>query len=145
MTFGNLDYWPILIAAIASFAFGAVWYGALGRQWMAARGVSEADMTKAKAEMGRAPVPYIIAFVAELVMAWMFAGVLLHMAQGGLATSLRTGVISGFFLWLGFVITTMAVNHAFQGARRALTLIDGGHWLGVLLVQGAVLGWWGVP
>ena len=26
----------------------------------------------------------------------------------------------------------------------SLTLIDGGHWLGVLLIQGAILGWWGV-
>jgi hypothetical protein len=144
MAFGSLNYWPILIAAIASFAFGAIWYGALGRQWMSARGLSEADMAKAKAETGRIPVPYIVAFVAQLLMAWMFAGVLLHMAQGGLATSIRTGVISGFFLWLGFVITTMAVNHAFQGARSALTLIDGGHWLGVLLIQGAIMGWWGV-
>jgi len=142
MTFANLNYWPILIAAIASFAFGAVWYGALGKQWMAARGLSEADM--AKAEMGAIPVAYFIAFAALLIMAWMFAGVLLHMAQGGVATSLRTGVISGFFLWLGFVITTMAVNHAFQGAKRTLTLIDGGHWLGVLLIQGAILGWWGL-
>jgi len=145
MTFGNLNYWPILIAAIASFAFGAVWYGMLGRQWMAARGLTDADMAKAKAEMGAIPVAYIAAFVAQLIMAWMFAGVLLHMAQGGgVATSLRTGVISGFFLWLGFVITTMTVNHAFQGVKPSLTLIDGGHWLGVLLIQGAILGWWGV-
>jgi hypothetical protein len=144
MTFGNLNYLPVLIAAIASFAFGAVWYGALGRQWMAARGVSEADMARAKAQMGPIPVAYIVAFVAQLIMAWMFAGVLLHMALGGLATSIRTGIISGFFLWLGFVITTMAVDHAFQGAKASLTLIDGGHWLGVLLIQGAILGWWGV-
>ena len=34
------------------FVFGAVWYGTLSRQWMAARGVSAADMEKAKAEMG---------------------------------------------------------------------------------------------
>jgi hypothetical protein len=61
-----------------------------------------------------------------------------------LALSIRTGVVSGCFLWFGFVITTMTVNHAFQGARRSLTLIDGGHWLGVLLVQGAILGWLGV-
>jgi hypothetical protein len=33
---------------------------------------------------------------------------------------------------------------AFQGAKGALTVIDGGHWLGVLLIQGAILGWWGV-
>jgi hypothetical protein len=41
-------------------------------------------------------------------------------------------------------MTSMAVNHAFQGAKRTLTLLDGGHWLGVLLIQGALLGWWGV-
>ena len=144
MNLGNLNYWPILIAAIASFAFGAVWYGALSRQWMAARGLSAADMEKAKARWARSPCPIIIAFVALLIMAWMFAGVLLHLARGGMAMSVRAGMISGFFLWLGFVITTMAVNHAFQGAKRSLTLIDGGHWLGVLLIQGAILGWWGV-
>jgi len=145
MPFGNLNYWPVLIAAVAAFAFGAVWYGTLSKQWMAARDMSAADMEKAKAQMGAVPIPYIIAFVALLVMAWMFAGVLMHLARGGMPISIRTGMISGFFLWLGFVITTMTVNHAFQGARRSLTLIDGGHWLGVLLIQGAVLGWSGVP
>jgi hypothetical protein len=36
-------------------------------------------------------------------------------------------------------MTSLIVNHAFQGAKRMLTLIDGGHWLGVLLIQSAVL------
>jgi hypothetical protein len=144
MSLGNINYWPILIAAIASFAFGAVWYIGLGKQWMAARDMSAADMEKAKADMGPIPMPYIVAFVALLIMAWMLAGVLLHLARGGMPVTLRAGMISGFFLWLGFVMTTMAVNHAFQGAKRSLTLIDGGHWLGVLLIQGAILGWWGV-
>ena len=83
-------------------------------------------------------------FVAQLVMAWMLAGILLHLARGGLPATLWNGVISGAFIWLGFVITTMVVNYAFHGARHALTLIDGGHWLGVLLIQGAILGWWGL-
>jgi hypothetical protein len=139
MSLGNLDYWPILIAAIASFAFGAAWYTTLSRQWMAARGLSQ---TEAKARTGPSPVPFIVSFVALLVMAAMLSGVLAHLRLGGTPMSVRTGAISGFLLWLGFVITTMAVNHAFQGERRALTLIDGGHWLGVLLIQGAVLGWW---
>jgi hypothetical protein len=46
-------------------------------------------------------------------------------------------------MWLGFVATTLAVNNAFRGATGSLTLIDGGHWLGVLLLQGAVIGWLG--
>jgi len=142
---GDLNYWPVLISAIACFGFGALWYSTLSRQWMAALGLSDADMVRRKAEMGNASLAYVTTFIALLVMAWMFAVVLLHLTRGGMAVGVRAGMISGFFLWFGFVITTMAVNHAFQGARRALTLIDGGHWLGVLLIQGAILGWWGVP
>jgi hypothetical protein len=144
MPFSALNYWPVLVAAFVSFAFGALWYGTLGKHWIAATGKSPAEFEKARAEMGAVPIPYIIAGVALLVMAWMLAGVLLHLSRSGMIVGVRAGMISGFFLWLGFVITTMAVNHAFQGAKRSLTLIDGGHWLGVLLIQGAILGWWGV-
>jgi hypothetical protein len=139
MSFSSLDYWSILIAAVAGFAFGAAWYTALSRQWMAARGLTEAQV---KARTGPSPLPFVVSFIALLIMASMLSGILQHLARGGTVMSLRSGLISGFFLWLGFVITTMAVNHAFQGERRALTLIDGGHWLGVLLIQGAILGWW---
>jgi hypothetical protein len=46
-------------------------------------------------------------------------------------------------IWLGFVITTMAVNNAFAQQNRALLWIDGGHWLAVLLTIGLVLGIFG--
>lgn len=112
---------------------------------MSAAGISTADMEQRKAQMGAIPLPYIITFIALLIMAWMLSGVLLHLARSDMPIGARAGVITGFFLWLGFVITSMAVNHAFQRAKSTLTLIDGGHWLGVLLIQGAILGWWGVP
>jgi hypothetical protein len=47
-------------------------------------------------------------------------------------------------VWLGFVATTLVVNNTFQGAKRSLTYIDSGHWLGVLLLQGAIIGLLGV-
>ena len=71
-------------------------------------------------------------------MAWVLADVIGYLGPG--EVTFRNGVISGAFIWLGFVITTLSVNHAFQGAKRELTLIDGGHWLGVLLLQGSVIG-----
>ncbi len=144
MPFGTLSFWPILLAAVVSFAFGALWYGTLSHQWMAAAGIEAGEMERRKASMGPVPLAYVVTFIALIIMAWMLAGVLLHLSLGGMAISVRAGMISGFFLWFGFVMTSMAVNHAFQGAKRALTLIDGGHWLGVLLIQGAVLGWSGV-
>jgi hypothetical protein len=74
----------------------------------------------------------------------MLAGVILHLAKAGQPATVRNGMISAGFIWAGFVMTSLIVNHAFQGAKRALTLIDGGHWLGVLLIQGAILGWMGI-
>lgn len=139
MNLGGLNYVAVLLAAVASFLFGGLWYGALSKPWLAAIGISEDDLRKRQASVA----PFVIAVVAQIVMAWMLAGVLLHLARGGMTINIRAGMISGLFLWLGFVVTTLATNHAFQGARRQLTLIDGGHWLGVLLIQGAILGWFG--
>ncbi|HZT48270.1 MAG TPA: DUF1761 domain-containing protein [Hyphomicrobiaceae bacterium] len=137
---GNLNYVPVIVAAIASFVFGGVWYSALSRAWMEAVGMPPERMPQDRG----GPALYVLAFVAQLVMAWMLAGILLHLSLGGLAPGIRTGVISATFLWLGFVMPTMIVNYAFHGAKRALTVIDGGHWLGVLLIQGAIIGWWGI-
>lgn len=133
MNFAGVNYLAAVVAAVASFIFGSVYYMALGKSWMAALGKTEADM---KAAMS--PVPFIVAAVAQLIMAFMLAGVIGHLGKD--MVTAKNGVISGFFIWLGFVITTLAVNHGFQGARRSLTLIDGGHWLGVLLIQGLVIG-----
>lgn len=140
MGLGSLNYLAVFTAAIASFVFGGVWYSTFSKPWMEAVGMSPERMQKERSSLGL----YVLAFVALLVMALMLAGILVHLAQGGRATSLRTGLISAGFLWLGFVIPTMVVNYAFHGARQMLTLIDGGHWLGVLLIQGAIMGWWGV-
>jgi len=140
MGLGGLNYMAVMVAAIASFIFGGIWYNLFSKQWMEALGMTPDKMPRDRGAIGL----YVLAFVAQLVMAWMLAGVLLHMAAGGLPTSLRTGLISAAFLWFGFVITTMVVNYSFHGARHMLTVLDGGHWLGVLLIQGAILGWWGV-
>ena len=45
---------------------------------------------------------------------------------------------------LGFVATTQTVNYTFAKRSLKLLLIDGGHWLVVLLVQGAIIGFMGV-
>jgi len=137
---GSLNYVPVLVAAIASFLFGGVWYNAFSRQWLEAVGMSVERMQADRSSLGL----YVVAFVAQLVMAWMLAGILLHLSLGGLAPSIRVGMISAAFLWFGFVMPTMVVNYAFHGAKRVLSVIDGGHWLGVLLIQGAIIGWWGV-
>lgn len=133
MVFAGINYLAVVVAAVAGFFASAVWYGALGKQWMAALG-------KTRQEMKPAPGPFIIAALAQIVMAYVLAGAIGHLGE----VNWRTGAISGAILWAGFVITTLAVNYAFQGARGALVLIDGVHWLIVLVLMGLIIGAIGV-
>ena len=134
-----INYLAVFAAAVAGWLVGAVWYGVLGKQWMAALGWTEADCAGPDGKRHMPVGPMIIAFVAQLVMALMLAGLMGHMGT----PSVMIGVISGALVWLGFVITTITVNNAFQKRTLALTVIDGGHWLAVLVLQGVVLGLFG--
>ncbi len=139
--FAGLNAWALPLAALASFIFGGIWYGVLSKQWMSAANLTEEQV---RGTGGPPIAPMVITLIAQTFMAWMFAGVLLHMVKSGVPATLRSGMMTGMFLWAGFVMTTLIVNHQFQMQKRALTLIDGAHWLGVLLIQGAVLGLWGI-
>ena len=137
MTFAGMNYLAILIAAAAGFAFGAAYYMSLSKQWLAAVGKTKEDIAG-----NRSMTPFIVSIVALAVMAWVLAGGIAHLGPG--QVTLRNGIVSALFMWLGFVITTMAVNNAFGQRKASLTIIDGIHWLGVLVIQGAIIGAMGV-
>ena len=136
MTFTGVNYLAVFIATLAGFGLGAVWYMVLSKPWMRAVGKTEADRPRGTAQA----LPFVISIVALFVIALMLAGLMGHLGD----ITVKGGMISGFLVWLGFVITTMGVNHAFSGAKPMLTVIDGLHWLAVLLIQGAVIGALGV-
>jgi hypothetical protein len=135
MTFAGMNWLAILIATIAGFAFGAAYYMSLSKPWLAAIGKTKEQIT---AEGKGSPLPFIISIVALAVMAVVLAGMIGHLGAG--RVTLRNGVITALFMWVGFVITTMAVNNAFGQRKASLTVIDGIHWLGVLVIQGAIVG-----
>ncbi|MEJ8574867.1 DUF1761 domain-containing protein [Microbaculum marinum] len=132
MVFAGINYLAVVIAAVVGLAAGAIWYRAFGTVWMAALGRTRADVTPK-------PGPYVVAGIAQLLMAYMLAGVLGHLGE----VNVQNGIVGAAFIWLGFVATSIAVNDSFQGARVTLTLIDAGHWLVVLTLMGAVLGAFG--
>ncbi len=143
MTFAGMNYLAVLIAGIAGWLLGAVYYGLLAKPWVAAHGKTmEAFKAEVETRKGTPAsyAPYVLAFVAGVIMAWVLAGLIGHLG----AVTVRSGVISAAFAWFGFVLTTMAVNNAFGMRKVMLTVINSGHWLAVLLLQGAIIGWMGV-
>ena len=136
MDLGAVNWIAVVLAAVASMALGFVWYMALGNQWMAALNKTREQIMAS----GNQATPFIISFVMQLVMAY---GLALFVPKLLGSTSVANGLLAGFLVWLGFVITSMIINHRYQGSKWSLTLIDGGYLLGVLLVQGLVIGLFG--
>lgn len=132
MTFEGMNYLAVVIAAIAGMIAGAAWYGLLANPWMKAVGMTE--------EPKQDPKIYVIALLAQFVIAYVLAGLIGHMGPH----TLSNGIISALFAWVGFTLAPMAVNHRFQGAGWDLTIIDSGYWLLVFVLQGAIIGWMGV-
>ncbi len=138
---GHVNLLSVLTGAVAAWLFGAVYYSTLGRRWLAAQGKTIEAMkieNAGKSTLAKT-APFILSFVAELIVGVTIYGILTH---SGL-WSLRAGIITGAFCWVGFVLTTVAVNNAYAGRRVLLTAIDSVHWLAVLVIIGGTVGGWG--
>jgi len=137
MTFLGINYLAVVVAAVAAWLAGAVWYMVLARPWMKALGKTEEEM-EAFRRRPKSILPFILAFVGALAMAWVLAGLLGHL--GPAFMTVRNGALSGLFCWLGFVFPTMLVNNSFAMRRPMLLVIDSGHWALVLALIGAIIG-----
>ena len=137
MAFAGINYLAIVIAAVAAFVFGGIYYHLLAEHWMKAVGHSKKNLPKKKSS-----TPLIITFIAELIMAWVLAGLIGHLGPG--QVTVKNGIVSGAFVWLGLVATTIVVNNAFGKRKPMLSTIDAAHWLAVLLIMGAIIGAFGV-
>lgn len=136
MDFGGINYLATVIAAVAAFMLGGVYYGVLvAKPWMKAT-----RLTKEQTEMR--PSLFITTFVCELIMAIGIAGVLGHLGTGQI--TIWNGVISGFFLAATLIIPATTMNQQYQGYGWDLAVIDGVHWIGVAVLMGAIIGWFGV-
>jgi hypothetical protein len=126
-----VNYLAVVVAAAAAYAFSWLWYAALSA--IASRGAAEKTNWQMEA------APYLIAAVAYVLMSWMLAGLMGHLAN----VNVRGGLMTAFFVWIGFVLTTTLVNQTFQARRPSIVLVDLGNWLAVLLIMGAIIGAFG--
>ncbi|HWC94580.1 MAG TPA: DUF1761 domain-containing protein [Pseudolabrys sp.] len=138
MSFANVNFLSILIAATAAWIFGGVYYTALSKPWIAAQGKTPEQCKAEQANKSSAAkaAPFILVFVGDFIMAWVLYGILFHLDM----FTVPAGVISAAFCWFGFVLTTIVANNAFSSRKPMLTVVDSIGWLGAMLIIGAILG-----
>lgn len=128
-----MEFLSVIAAAAAAFVFGGLWYGALGKPWMKATGI-----TQEQVEGGamKSPGPYIISAIMLLVVAGMMRHALTMAGIDTPGKSALAGLGIGAFMATPWIVT----NHAYGMKPHMLTFIDGGYATIGCMVIGLVLG-----
>ncbi|HET7083715.1 MAG TPA: DUF1761 domain-containing protein [Rhizomicrobium sp.] len=121
----------ILAAGVAGWIFGAIWYTSLGKVWQQAQGLDPEACKGQKMPMA----PLAVAFVGALVMSAVLYQLISNLGVMGVAPS----ALAGFTVGVGFLFVATLVNNMFQRRSFTLTLIDGGHWVLVVVIESVVI------
>lgn len=121
-----------IVAAIALFAWGWVWYGLLfAKTWPALAGVTAAQMTPTAA-------PYIVSAIVCLVIGY---GSAIALAQGQ-KQSASQGIQFGLFFGILFIASFMLQGYMFAQKPLGLWAIDAGYCVSGLALAGLINGAW---
>lgn len=116
-----MEILSVLVAGIAAFAVGSVWYMALGKAWMEASGVPLGE--DGNPANSSDPKTYI----TGLICAVLVAGMMRHVFVLGGINTLDKGLVSGLGIGLFMAAPWLVTNYTFAARPRKLMLIDGGY------------------
>jgi len=126
----------VLSAAGIQFVFGWAWYMVFISVWMEGTGVSLEAMQGMTG--GEIALAYGGSFAAYAVLYYVMANFVVYTKS----TTAKRGAQTGFWLWLGFVGTTLFVTYSYSMKPFSLWLVDAGYWLVSMLIGGVVLAVW---
>ena len=130
----------VLVATVAAFAVGMLWYTALfGKRWQALMNYSEGHIGEPGAtgtgkgmSMGNAMVG---GFISTLVLVLTLS----FFMQAVEATSIRDAVFVGLAVSIGFIATVLANALWYERRPFELYLINTGHYVVAVVVAAVVL------
>lgn len=131
----RINYLAVVVAAIASFVVGGLWYGVLfGSVYMELRGIDPAAMPDATP-----PVWEIVAeFIRCLVVAYVLARFIALTKVWGWMGMMQVGI----WLWLGFQAMAIAGSVIHESYPWQLYAIHTGDALVKTLLIAVIIGTW---
>jgi hypothetical protein len=133
----QMNFLAIIVAVLATFALGALWYSPLlfGNMWVRAHGYAGERLERMKKA---APRAYGVSLVAFLVLASVLAFLAGRLGIG----SALGGVKLGLAVWVGFAATIGITSWVYSDKPLSTYLIDAGYQLAYLMLMGAIIGAW---
>ena len=128
--FQNLSWLAIVIATVASFVFGFVWYNLLfAKRWAKENGFAE--------DSGRNANMVKIFGLSFLLMFFAAFNLAMFIGKG---SGVHFGAMAGFLAGLGWVFTFLGVIYLFERKSLALFLINSGYSVLSLTLMGLIIG-----
>jgi hypothetical protein len=133
----DVNWLAIIVAAVAAFALGALWYSPplFGRQWMTAHGHTPEKLAAMQSRMGKT---YTFSFITYVIMAMVIA---LLIGLTGATTAIQ-GIVLAVIAWLGFGFTIGLNSNLYSNKPAAAFMIDAGYQLVHVILMGAIIGAW---
>ena len=130
----DVNWLAVIVAAIATFVLGGIWYGPLfGRAWRAAEGPGKTEASQAK----HPAFVYAGSFVLMLIAAAALA------VAAGPEPRVENAVALGLVVGIGWVATSFGVNYLFAGRRLALFAVDASYNVVLFALMGLIVGLFG--
>lgn len=134
----DLNWLAVIVAALAYFAVGAVWYAppVFGNMWMGAGGT-----TREQADEGSGPAVYAVPLIGSVLSA-IALGMLA--AVSGTDT-LSEGIVLGFVAAVGFALSISLVTATFESTKPNPMLwgaVNAGYHIVGTVIAGAIIGAW---
>jgi hypothetical protein len=128
------NYAAVVVAAIAYWMLGAVWYGVLfSKPWMELE-----HMSMEQAKSMNPVLPYVITLLLNLVIAYVVAQICVWRN----ANTVGRGAAVGVLLWVGIVGPITFTTYMYEMRPHLLFAINEFYPLAGLVLMGAILGTW---
>ncbi len=134
----QVNLMAVVIAAVVQMALGFYWYSPAGfsKEWQKLSGMSDAAIARAKSKGMN--LSYVLMILSSLIMAYVVG----HVMAAFQASNIAEGLQGGFWMWLGFVATTMLGIVLWEGKSWKLYAINTGYYLVSLLLMGVIFTVW---
>jgi hypothetical protein len=116
LTLSGLNYPAIIVAAVADFMLGFLWYSKalFGKAWQ-----KHVGFTDEQIKAGAKPAPFIVSFLLSVFIAFSLS-LILHAVGGSFVTGVLIGILAG----TGIAMATSLPEYLYTDRGVKLFLID---------------------
>jgi|SRR5579862_2232002 len=130
----RVNWVAILVAAVADWLLGAVWFAAFAGQWRAGLQMPQEEMQYAAHPNFW---PYLVALTCSFLMSYVIARVLAGTTTSNLWRGINIGLLVGLL-----AAAAMTTEMVFEVRPRPFVLIAAGYPLAGCILMGIILGVW---